>query len=96
MGRSHRDPHHLRDLQRADVNAGSTADGATTWIWSCSGATSQHWTLQDAGGGFYTLVNANSESCLDLDHGYSAPGTVIFPYHCDSGDNQKWFFTRVH
>jgi hypothetical protein len=78
-----------------DVNAGSTADGATVWIWSCGNAASQQWSLHDAGAGFYNLVNVNSMSCLDLDNGGSAPGTVIFQYHCNGGDNQKWLFTHV-
>ncbi|MCU1277827.1 MAG: glycoside hydrolase, partial [bacterium] len=51
-----------------DVNAASTADGATVWIWSCGSATSQQWNLHDAGGGFYNLINVNSNSCLDLDN----------------------------
>jgi hypothetical protein len=64
-------------------------------IWSCIVATDEEWTLQAAGAGFYNIVNVNSQSCLDLDNSGTQPGTVVFQYHCNGGDNQKWLFTRV-
>ncbi|MBT1091001.1 family 43 glycosylhydrolase [Streptomyces sp. Tu102] len=38
----------------------------------------------------YTLVNRNSDKCLDVDGGGTADGTDIFQWTCNGGTNQKW------
>jgi hypothetical protein len=50
---------------------------------SCSGASSQSFTLQPAPvSGYYYLVNTASQLCWDFQNGSSAPGTLLQQYTC--------------
>jgi alpha-galactosidase len=76
----------------ADVLNGSTADGANVVQWTSNGQTNQRWQLNDAGGGFVTVVSVNSGKCLDVFGGPTATGdgVRVTQWTCNAGTNQQW------
>lgn len=75
-----------------DVYNASTADGADVVQWAANGQTNQRWRFQDAGGGYYTVVSANSGKCLDVYGGTGATGdgVRVAQWTCHGGTNQQW------
>jgi alpha-galactosidase len=76
----------------ADVFNASTADGANVVQWSANGQTNQRWQFRDLGGGYYSIVSANSGKCLDVFGGAGAmgDGVRIVQWGCNGGTNQQW------
>ncbi len=56
---------------------------------------SQFWLLQDAGGGYFFLVNAQNEDVLDVAGSNTTDGTNIVAYPKQSSNNQKFKFSRL-
>ncbi|ADL48704.1 RICIN domain-containing protein [Micromonospora aurantiaca (nom. illeg.)] len=73
-----------------DVINGSTANNAEVKQWGWNGGGNQRWEFQDAGGGWFRLVNAASGKCLDVANASTADGANIIQYTCGSGANQQW------
>ncbi|GIF02414.1 hypothetical protein Ari01nite_98780 [Paractinoplanes rishiriensis] len=75
-----------------DVYNASTADDANVVQWAANGQSNQRWRLQDAGGGFATVVSLNSGKCLDVFGGAGATGddVRVTQWTCNSGTNQQW------
>jgi len=75
-----------------DVYNGSTADGANVVQWAANGQANQRWRVQDAGGGYSTVVSVNSGRCLDVYGGASATadGARVTQWSCNGGTNQQW------
>ena len=46
--------------------------------------------FEDAGGGYFRIVNQNSGKCLDVASASTADGANIIQYTCGSGTNQQW------
>ncbi|MGM1064920.1 PQQ-dependent sugar dehydrogenase [Saccharothrix sp. Mg75] len=65
----------------ADVNAGSTADGAKVQLWTCNGGANQRWT-----------VNGTTLRALDkcLDAAGTADGSLVRLWTCNGGAAQNW------
>ena len=74
----------------ADVNGGSTSDGANVIQWPSNGGSNQKWEFRDAGGGYYNLVNQKSGKCMDVNNASTATGTKIVQWTCNGGTNQQW------
>ncbi len=74
----------------ADVKDGSTADRAAVIQWSANGGSNQRWRLQDAGSGYFRVVNVNSGKCLDVTSGSTSNGATVIQYTCGGGSNQQW------
>jgi alpha-galactosidase len=76
----------------ADVFNASTADGANVVQWAANGQVNQRWRFVDAGGGYVTVVSANSGRCLDVYGGVTATGdgARIVQWACHGGTNQQW------
>jgi alpha-galactosidase len=76
----------------ADVLNGSTVDGANVVQWAANGQTNQRWSFHDAGGGYSTVVSANSGKCLDVFGGASATGdgVRVVQWTCGTDTNQQW------
>jgi hypothetical protein len=76
----------------ADVFNASTTDGANVVQWAANGQANQRWRLTDAGGGFVTIVSANSGRCLDVYGGVgaTADGARVVQWACHGGTNQQW------
>lgn len=71
------------------IEADSTADGAEIHQQTCSGATSQQWTITDVGGGYSEIQNVNSGLCVDVDGGSTANGAGLIQWTCHGGTNQQ-------
>ncbi|HEY0687860.1 MAG TPA: ricin-type beta-trefoil lectin domain protein, partial [Kribbella sp.] len=69
-----------------DVNAGSTADGAKTQLWTCNGSGAQQWTYTSG----RDLVNPQANKCLDVTGNNSANATPLQIWTCTGAANQKW------
>ncbi len=79
----------------ADVNGGSTSDGANVIQWPSNGGSNQKWEFRDAGGGYYNLVNQKSGKCMDVNNASTADGAKIIQWTCGSGTNQQWQWVAV-
>jgi glucosylceramidase len=77
-----------------DVTGRSTANGAVLQQWTClSGPTAanQGWFfISAASSGYYTVVNLNSNKCLDVTGRSTANGVHIQQWTCNGGTNQEW------
>lgn len=75
-----------------DVYNASTTDGANVVQWAANGQTNQRWRVQDAGGGYSTVVSASSGKCLDVygGSGATADGVRVVQWTCNGGTNQQW------
>jgi hypothetical protein len=80
------------DSQAADVNGGSTAEGATVIQWPVSGGANQTWTLQRAYGNVFSLVSAKSGKCLDVSSASTIPGAGLVQWTCSGAADQLWAF----
>jgi hypothetical protein len=74
----------------ADVKDGSTADKAIVIQWPSNGGSNQKWRFQDAGSGYYRVVNVKSGKCLDVLSASTADGAAVDQYTCNGGNNQAW------
>jgi hypothetical protein len=74
----------------ADVKDGSTADRAAVIQWSSNGGSNQRWRFQDAGGGYFRVVNVKSGKCMDVTSGSTADSAAVIQYTCGGGANQQW------
>jgi len=74
----------------ADVNGGSTADGAQVIQWQYNGGTNQQWQLVHIGEGFYRVVNRNSGKNLDVNGASTTAGANIIQWPANAGKNQQW------
>lgn len=79
----------------ADVNNGSTTDGATVIQWAGSSALWQQWQFVDVGGGYYNIVNRNSGKCLDVYNNSTTDGGVVNQWTCNGQPNQKWQWIAI-
>ena len=73
----------------ADVEGGSSADGANVSLFDCHGRGNQLFWAFDWGGGYFALVNSMSGKCLDQVPG-SSDGLNVTQWGCHFGDNQLW------
>ena len=78
-----------------DVTGRSTANGAVLQQWTCltgQSSSNQGWFfIPAARSGYYTVVNVNSNKCLDVTDRSTANGAIIQQYTCNGGTNQEWF-----
>lgn len=73
------------------VSGASTSNGAQIVQWTDDGDADQQWTLLDAGGGWYNIVDVNSGLALDDTNGSTANGNVMQQWALGSGNpNQQW------
>jgi hypothetical protein len=59
-------------------------------IRTCNGSKAQEFKLQPLPGGYTTIINAQSNDCLDVVEASSDNGTVVGQYGCHGGPNQQW------
>jgi hypothetical protein len=74
----------------ADVNGGSTSDGAQVIQYTYSGANNQKWVMEDAGNGFYKFKSVNSGKYLDINGASAADGANAIQYTSNTGLNQQF------
>ncbi|WP_369231004.1 RICIN domain-containing protein [Streptomyces sp. R21] len=78
--------------QLMDVNAGSTADGASVIQWPSHGGANQQWNIVPVSGQLYRIVNRNSGKALDINASSHRRGTALQQYTYGGGSNQLWYF----
>ncbi len=62
---------------------------------ACSGASPQSWRFQPVGADTYTIVNANSGLCIDVDGGSTANNARIIQWTCNGAANQTFQLNLV-
>lgn len=78
------------------VNGGSTANGGQIVQWSNDSDPDQQWTLVDAGGGYYNILDVNSGLALDDTGGSTTNGTQMQQWALSGGSsNQQWQLTSL-
>ena len=73
----------------ADVQGGSTADGAHVLQGDCDGRASERWQLHDLGAETYELRSAAGK-CLDVAGASLNDGANVLQWTCKQSANQKW------
>jgi glucose/arabinose dehydrogenase len=68
----------------------ATHDGAEAAIWWCWGGSNQKVRVEPAGDGYYYLVFAHSNKCLEVPGWSPEWGVRLGQWSCHGGDNQKW------
>ena len=66
--------------------AARTANGAQLQLWDCNGTGAQVWQARGDG----TLLNPNSNKCLDATGFGTDDGTRLQIWSCHGGSNQVW------
>ncbi|MFI1993470.1 ricin-type beta-trefoil lectin domain protein [Actinoplanes sp. NPDC020271] len=69
-----------------DLVGGTTANGAATQLWDCTGAGTQSWTYT-AG---RQLTGSGGAKCLDASGQGAANGTAVIVWDCNGQANQQW------
>jgi glucosylceramidase len=78
------------------VYGASTSNGAQIVSWTDDNDPDQQWTLENAGSGYFYIVDVNSGKALDDTGGSTSNGTIMQQYTLTSGDtNQEWQFTSA-
>jgi len=62
---------------------------------SCSGASPQSWRFQPVGADTYTIVNAGSGLCIDVNGGSTANSAAIIQWTCNGAANQTFQLNLV-
>lgn len=70
---------------------GNTADGSSIGQWASSPSYNQQWTFEDAGDGYFRIVNRANGKSLDTG-GNNANGTVMQSWFVNTSPNQQWQF----
>ncbi|GAA2577999.1 ricin-type beta-trefoil lectin domain protein [Winogradskya consettensis] len=73
-----------------DVTDGSTANGNSPQMWSCTAGPNQSWTVGADG-----TVRALGK-CLDVKDNATADGSAVQLWDCAGGANQRWTFNAAH
>ena len=68
----------------------SKNDLARPEIAACNGSPAQHFKLTPIPGGYYNIVSANSDKCLDVSAYDMSDGALVQQYGCNGGGNQRW------
>jgi GH43 family beta-xylosidase len=77
------------------VNGGSTSDGGSIDLWTCSSGTDQQWIQDDATNGYYHLVNKKSGKMLDAVNCGTTDGTNVQQWASLGNNCQEWKFTAT-
>lgn len=79
------------------ISGGATTNGSLAVQYTDSGDTDQQWKLQDAGSGYFNLINVKSGLALDDPSGSTANGTQLQQYAITGtgNSNQQWQFVSV-
>ncbi|MEU4730576.1 RICIN domain-containing protein [Streptomyces sp. NPDC023588] len=78
-----------------EISNSSTANGARAQQWDCNGQAGSNWSMADAGGGTYYLVNAHSGKCLEIENSSTANGARAQQWDCKGQAGSKWKFYVV-
>lgn len=79
-----------------DVTGGSTSNGAGIQLWSNTGVNQQKWYLEpvvysaSVAEKTYTMVNVNSNKCLNVPGSSTSNGTQLQQYSCNGTNAQKF------
>ncbi|KZB86985.1 RICIN domain-containing protein [Amycolatopsis regifaucium] len=68
----------------------STATGTPLVTWAPHQGENQKWLFTRQAGGSYTLTNAHSKLCADVEGGSTAAGARVIQWTCTGGPNQRW------
>ncbi len=73
-----------------DINAASTAAGASVQQYTCNGTGAQSFQVVDEGSGWYKILNTNSGKAIDVTSASTADGALVQQY-TDNGTEAQRF-----
>lgn len=79
----------------ADVDSGSTSNGAIVLQYSCYGGNNQIWTVTPTTDGAYTLKALHSGKCMEVANASTSNGATVRQNSCNGNANQKWRIEAV-
>lgn len=74
----------------ADVEAGSTADGANIFQWTYNGVANQHWDVTHLGEGEYEVRAVHSGKLMEVDAALIDDGANVQQWSSNSHPTQTW------
>lgn len=74
----------------ADVNGGSTADGAAVIQWPAHGGKNQQWQLKSLGNGEYSLQAVHSGKLLEVSGSLKTAGAPVVQWTATGAASQRW------
>ncbi|MEU3771211.1 RICIN domain-containing protein [Amycolatopsis keratiniphila] len=72
----------------------STAAGTPLVTWTPNSGANQKWLFTRQSDGSYTLTNAHSKLCADVEGGATTAGARVIQWTCTGGTNQRWNATK--
>ncbi|MEU8414530.1 RICIN domain-containing protein [Amycolatopsis japonica] len=72
----------------------STAAGTPLVTWTPNQGANQKWLFTRQSDGSYTLTNAHSKLCADVEGGATTAGARVIQWTCTGGANQRWHATK--
>ena len=66
------------------------ANGTNVKVATCNGSRAQNWILQDAGAGYFELLNQASGLCLEVQGEHATPGARVKEGACHDRPAQRW------
>jgi hypothetical protein len=80
--------------QLLSVHSSATANGSIVEEQPAHGTPDQRWSLTaTATMGVYQIVNAQSQSCLDVNGGSTGDGATVWIWTCGTATSQQWNLT---
>jgi hypothetical protein len=77
--------------QLISVHASATANGSVIEQQPIMGTADQHWLLMaTATAGTYQIVNAQSQTCLDVNGASTSDGATVWIWSCGTATSQQW------
>jgi len=73
----------------------STATGTQLVTWKLNSGTNQNWTFTKQTDGSYTIANAYSKLCMDVEGGATTAGARVIQWTCTGNGNQRWTATKT-
>lgn len=73
-----------------NVEGASLSNGANVTQRSYTGAVNQQWNIEDAGSGYYKLINVNSGKALDVQDASLADGGNVQQWEFDGTSHKLW------
>ena len=78
-----------------NVAESSLNDGANVEIYEKNSSYSEIWKITKNSGGYYNIVNLNSNKALDVDSGIFETNRNVQQWSINTSDAQKWNFTKL-
>jgi hypothetical protein len=81
--------------QMLAVPQASKEAGRTLIQWPNTNGDEQKWRFEDVGGGYFTIINTNSNLVVDVSGNFPWPGAPLCQWYRNGQNNQMFSFENV-